>query len=833
MQVGSYGRESQSSAGTSIAGKMASMQLLRYVLRRLARTATGSLLVTASLGLAVGGAGALLSVFNALVVRAMQVPESQRLVAVYPANGNARYFIPISTVSELTRRQTVFDDVCGLSLGSLQVERHGTLTRHANEALTGTCYQMMGLRPFLGRLLEARDAPLQGASPRVVVISYRFWQNDLAGDPDVVGKTLTVHTLPLTIIGVTPAGVGGFDADEAPDVIVSLGLQAELIGGQSPNAIYVIGHLRDGVALPQAVAEMRGMWTTVWASTNPVPAGQRPSRAGTLEALRVESISRGMSRVRDTYAEPIVFLLILAGLLLALACVNVGGFLLARANARQRELAVMTALGARRSRLLLDVALEGLLVGAGACVIAIPVAWATSRLFNTLTWTGSLPTSLQTTPDVWVYLVIGAAAGAAGAGISVPALAFVRFAHASVASGLGRAETRTAGRWRRGLIVGQVGLSTVLVFAAGLFARNLESLRELDPGYQPSNLLWTRLELPLGKPRTIDQAAYYRPLLAQLAAVPGVTGVALSSTFPSTQLYQVVGLTPVRRVGADPGVADVNAMFDYISPGFFSTVGVPVDAGRDCDWSDVVGHPAVVIINRALQTRLFPRGDAVGARIQMGSTPEATIVGVTPDVSAGDFRLRDLPEFYSCAFQNPQFVTAAVIVLRTSGPNPSGTTVKQVIESAGRHHVPWVRTITEEMNLFWRREQALASVAAAFGAISLLICGLGLFALLDQSVNARQRELGIRMALGASGGRLLRMVLRDGAQLALIGAAVGLPLALLAGRAAKALLSGLLPYDVRSIQIALAILAATALLAILRPGLSAARTRPSDALRAE
>jgi predicted permease len=809
------------------------MHPLRYVLRRLVRTATGSLLVTASLGLAVGGAGSLLSIFNALVLRTMQVPEAQRLVAVYPANGNARYPVPLPTVAELTRRQTVFDEVCGLSLSGFQVELSGVLSRHSNEALTGTCYQMMGLNPFLGRLLEARDAPLQGASPRVVVISYRFWLNDLAGDSNVIGKTLKVQALPLTIIGVTPAGVGGFDADEAPDLIVSLGLQAELLGSQTPYALYVIGRLRDGVALPQAEAEMRAMWTNVWASTNPVPAGQRPSRAGTLEALRVESIARGMSRVRETYAEPIVFLLILAALLVALACVNVGGFLLARANARQRELAVMVALGALRARLLLDVVLEGLVLGAGACAIALPVAWVTSRLFTTLTWTGSVPTSLDTTPDRWVFLAIAAVAAAAGAAISLPALAFVRFAHASVASGLGRTETRTASRWRRGLIVGQVGLSTVLVFAAGLFARNLESLRNLNPGYQPSNLLSTRLELPLGKSRTIDQSAYFRPLLAELAAVPGVTGVALSSTFPTTQLYQVVGLTPVRRVGVEPAAADVGGMFDYISPGFFSTLGVPLDAGRECDWSDVVGHPAVVVINRALRTRLFPTGDALGARIQMGSTAAATIIGVVPDVSAGDFRLRDLPEFYTCAFQSPQYLNAGVLVLRTSGPNPSGTTVKEVIESAGRHHVPWVRTITTEMNLFWVREQALASVAAAFGALSLLICGLGLYALLDQSVSARQRELGVRMALGASGGRLLRMVLRDGAQLAILGAAIGIPLALVAGHAARALLSGLWPYDVRSIQIAVAVLATTALLATLRPALSAARTRPSDALRAE
>jgi predicted permease len=809
------------------------VHLLRYVVRRLSRTASGSLLVTASLGLAVGGAGSLLSVFNALVLRTMRVPESERLVAVYPANGYARYPIPIATLTELTRRQTVFDDVCGLVLSSLQVELRGTPSRHASEALTGRCYQMMGLRPYLGRLIEARDAPLQGASPRVVVISYRFWLNDLAGDPDVIGKTLTVQTQPLTIIGVTPAGVGGFDADQAPDVIVSLGLEGDLLGGQPPFAVYAIGHLREGVAFNQAVAEMRGMWTSVWATTNPVPAGQRPSRAGTIEALRVESIARGLSRVRDTYTEPIVFLLALAGLLVTLACVNVGGFLLARTNARQRELAVMTALGARRSRLLLDVALEGVLVGAGACVIAIPVAWATSRLFNTLTWTGSLPTSLETTPDVWVYLAIGAAAGAAGVGISLPALAFVRFAHASVASGLGRTETRATSRWRRALIVGQVGLSTVLVFAAGLFARNLESLRDLNPGYQPSNLLWTRLELPLGKPTTIDQAAYFRPLLAQLAAVPGVTGVALSSGFPTTQLYQVVGLSLFRRVGAEPGGADVGGTFDYVSPGFFSTLGVPLDAGREFDWSDATGHPAVVIINRALQSRVLPASAALGARLRLGSSGEATIVGVVPDVSSGDFRLRDLPEAYLCILQDSRSLNAPIVVLRTFGRDSPTTAVKQLVESAGRHRVPWVRTIAAEMNLFWLREQALASVATAFGALSLLICGLGLYALLHQSVNARQRELGVRMALGASGGGLLLMVVRDGAQLALLGAAIGIPLALAAGHAAQALLSGLLPYDVRSIQVALAVLAATALLATLRPGLSAARTRPSDALRAE
>jgi predicted permease len=795
----------------------------------------GSLLVTASLGLAVGGAGALLSVFNALVLRPMHVPEAHRLVAVYPANGNARYPVPSATLDELSRRQTVFDDVCGLSLTSLQVEQGGIVTRHPVEALTGSCYRMMGLRPFLGRLLDTQDAPLEGASPHVVVASHAFWLNSLEGRRDAVGKTLNVQGVPLTVIGVLPPGVGGFDADEAPDVTMSLGLEAELLAGHpSPaSAIYAIGHLREGTSLGQAEAEMRTLWPRAWSATNPLPAGQPPSRAGSAAALRVESISRGMSLVRQAYGEPVVFLLILSALLVGLASVNVGGVLLARVNGRERELAVMTALGADRSRLLFDVALEGLLLGGAACAVAIPVAWFTSRLFNALTWIGSLPTSLQTTPDLWVYVAIGATAAVTAAFVSLPALAFVRFTRTSVASGLGRSETRVASRWRRGLLIGQVGLSTILVFVAGLFVRNLGSIRDLNPGYDPAHVLWARLELPLGKPKTIDQAAYFRPLLAQLSASPGVNGVALSVSFPTTQLYQVVGLTPFRRAGGQSESVSAGGTSDYISPGFFSTLGVSLTEGRDFDWSDDVAHPPVVIVNRALESRLFPPGDAVGARIQLGSRGEATIVGVVPDVSSGDFRLRDLPEVYSCLLQTPQFMNASVIVVRTAGSTPGGATIRQVIEAAGRHRVPVFRTIAGEMDQFWLREQTMASVAAAFGALSLLTCGLGLYALLDQSVRVRRREFGVRLALGASAGRLLRMVVVDGGRIAAMGLVLGIPLALLTGRAARALLSNLLPYDWQSVGLALGIVAATAVFATLSPGISAARTSPGESLRAE
>jgi putative ABC transport system permease protein len=805
------------------------MTTLRQVIRRFARTATGTALAVVSLGLAVGGAGALLSVFNALVLRSTGFAQPDRLVSVAPMNGNAIFGIPETTLNELARRQTTLDGLCGFSRSSLEVDVNGVRTQHENEAVTGNCYAMLGVRPWLGRLIDEHDAPATGPAAPVAVVSHSFWTSVLAGDNNVVGKTMSVHGTPLTIIGVLPPDVGGFDADQAPDFVEPLATQARFFNHPVPLALYGVGRLRDGVTLTQVDADLRRVWPDAWAATNPVAPGQAPSRAGRAEALHVDFIGKGLSVARERYAQPVAVLLSLAVLLLVLACVNVGGLLLARAAARDRELSVMTALGASQRQLAADLLLEGALVGLAGAAVAVPIAWSTSRLFATLTWTGTLPMSMRTSPDAWVYAAIGATMLVAAVVITLPGLAFVRLNRGHAPSG--ERSVTTAGRWRRGLIVGQVSLLVILLFTAGLFARSLQALRALDPGYRASGLLWSRLELPSGTPTTIDQGAYFRPLLSQLASIPGVSGAAIASLFPTTQVRHVVGLTPMKRPDL-PDAPEVGGNNDFVSPGFFATIGDPVLRGREFDWSDTPGHPEVAIINRALAEKLFPEGDAIGSHLRIGTTGVTTIVGVVGNASSGDPRIRDLPTAYQAIFQEPRYANSAVLTLRAQESTGTADAIRRVVETAGRHRVPAIKTIDQETDVFWLRERTLAWISGTFAMMSLLIGAIGLYALLDHAVASRARELGIRMALGASNASVLRLILREGFVLVATGGAIGAPIALVAGKAAQSLLSGLSPYDAASMATALSALGTAGLAAALWPALRASHTVVSDALRA-
>lgn len=267
---------------------------------------------------------------------------------------------------------------------------------------------------------------------------------------------------------------------------------------------------------------------------------------------------------------------------------------------------------------------------------------------------------------MWVLAAIGGAACLVGIAISGPAVAYARWARLSVGTGTSRTVTLPANQWRRALVVGQIALSIVLLFIAGLFTRNLASLHTLSPGYAPANVVWSRLDLPVGKPKQIDQVGYYRPLLEKLKALPGVTGVAIASALPTRALYQVVGLSPFRRGDAQPSTGEVGGTFDYISPGFFAALKVRLDGGREFDWSDTVGHPPVAIINRALADKLFPRHDAVEARLRVSSSVEAAVVGVAPSISIGDCRLRNLPAVYMPFLQVAGYLSPTLILSRSS-----------------------------------------------------------------------------------------------------------------------------------------------------------------------
>ena len=808
---------------------------LHRVLRRLIRDRPFSLAVIVSLAVAVGSAGALLSLFNAVVLRPLAVRQPERLVAVYPGRGEALLGVPVRTMRALQEAQSVVNDLCGYARGALEVEVRGVTTPHTNEAVTGGCYRMLGVEPFLGRLIDQRDAPDTGEPAPVAVLSHRFWTRAFDGDPAVVGQTLRANGVPLTVIGVTPPTFDGIDVDRAPDLTVPLGTMSRLSGRPADNtvALLTLGRLRDDATIAEARAQLTAIWPGLYSATNPVPAGRPPSPAAAAEALRVESIARGLSEQRTLYGLALPYLLALSTFLVLLACLNVGALFLARTAARTRELEIHTMLGASRWRVGVPLGIEAVLLAAAAALLAVPIASSMSRLLATTMWIRITPTTMDVSPDAAVLALIGIAGLIIGLIVSLPSLGLVLLR----VRDLGRTVTVVAAtRWRRALIVSQVVVSLILVFSAGLFARNLSGIRSIDPGHAVDDVRWTRLELVFGQPRTIDQAAYFRPLLEQIRAVPGVTGAAASLAFPTTELRHVVALAPFRRAGAERSRQDVGARMDYASPGFFETLDVPLLEGRDLTWADAQGQANVAIVNRALATRLFPGGDAVGSSIHYdaaGGPASFTIVGIVANASPGDVRIGELPIVYLPLLQHPQFMAAPILVVRTTNDAGLERAIRNVIEPPGRHRVAGVQTIHDQADRFQMRERVLAGLATAFAALSLLVGGIGLYALLTHAVVRRRREMGLRMALGATGTRVVALVMRDGLRLVAIGIALGVPAALASGRAARALLFQRSPYDAASLAVACLMMLGVALLACGWPAMRATHLMPADVLRNE
>ena len=807
------------------------------VVRRLGRERQFSLAVIVILGLAVGGSGALLSLFNALILRQLAVPEPDRLVAVYPGLGEALLGLPLPTLRALRDGQGVVNGLCGYARGALDVESRGVAVRRTNEGVTGGCYRMLGVQPWLGRLIEDRDAPDAGEPALVAVISHRFWTRALDADRAIVGQTLRANGTPLTIIGVTPPAFDGIDVDRAPDLTVPLGTMARLTGRppQSAVALQAIGRLRDGLTIDDARAQLRVVWPAIYAATNPTPPGRPPSAAAAAESLRVESIARGLSEQRNLYGLALRVLLALSACLVLLACFNVGALLLARTAARTRELAIQTMLGANRWRVAAPLCLESLLLAAAAAAVAVPVATGVSRALASAIWIRTTPTTMDVDPDGRVLALIALAGLLVGVIVSLPSLALVLLRPRLLAAGGAGFELPGTMSWRRALVVSQVAVSLVLVFSAGLFARNLSAIRDIDPGYAASEVRWTRLELAFGQPRTIDQVTYFRPILEELRAVPGIADAALSLAFPTTELRHVTALAPFRRDGNGDGGA-VGANVDYASPRFFDTLGMPVLEGRDFTWSDGAEQPQVAIVNRAFASRLFPDGHAVGSSIESnaaGGRSVFTIVGVAANVAPGDVRIGEIPIVYLPLLQHPQFMAAPILVLRASGDAGLEAGVRGVVEPLDRHRIGGLQTIRQQADRFHARERVLTGLGAAFAALSVLVGGIALYALLAYALVRRRREIGVRLALGATGARVLALVMREGLLLVAMGLALGVPVALASGRAVRALLFERSPYDAASLGVSCLALIAIALLACGWPALRAARLAPAEALRHE
>jgi putative ABC transport system permease protein len=796
-------------------------QDLRYTARTLGRAAGFTLTAILVMALGIGATTAAFSVTDHVLLRPLPFADPERLVRVWESPpGYSQMEASPPNFRGWKQMSTSFEAMGTYSPGAANLVSEGEPQRIELAPVTSELFSVLGVQPALGRYFNADDD--RDGAPGVIVLSYGLWLNRFGGDPAVLGKKVLLDGSPSEVVGVMPRE---FHFPSRRVLLwVPLRMGPNDWADRNNNFLNVVARLKPGVTLEQARAEMRGI-------------AQQLERAYPVENAK-NSAAVGLLQ-NDISGQARLLLLALFGAslcVLLIACTNLANLLLARALARRKELAVRAALGAGRERLTRQLLTESLTLAALGGTLGVLVATAAVPLLARLV-PSNLPIAQAPTLDLRVLAFAALLTVLTGIAFGVvPALRACRDAGAdglreSARSGGGRKE-----RLRSALVIAEVTASVVLLVSAGLLLRALSRVQEVDPGFRTEGVLTLRTALPIPKYAPVAaRERFYTRVLSEVRALPGVTQAAYISYLPMVMRGGIWPISldgqPVNREGSN------TASLRYLTPGFFAVMGVPVRRGRDVSESDTQQAPFVAVVSESFVRRYWPGQDPIGRTFTF-AFKERTVVGVVGDIRVRGLERNSEPQVYLPYQQvDDGWIIGYVpkdLAIRATNPETLIPAVRRIIREADPEQpVSDVQLLADVVDAETAPRQAQLRVIGAFAAIAFLLAGIGIHGLLSYAVSQRTREIGVRIALGAQPGDILRLVLRDGFVLSSLGVVFGVALAYAAGRGIEALLFGVRPNDPATYAAAVSLALVMTVAGSLVPALRAVRVDPTIAIRAE
>jgi putative ABC transport system permease protein len=820
---------------------------LTLAVRHLRQTRIISGVALLSLALGIGANVAIFSLVNALMLKALPVHEPDRLVLLgFGSERSQNTSLTHPQWEFLRDQQDVFAGMTVTGGARFNLNAGGESRPVAGLFVNGDYLNALGVTPLVGRSFTRDDDRRGGGTDGpVAVLSYGFWQREFGGDRSVVGRAIALDGHPFTVIGVTPRDFFGVQVGRAFDVAIPMGTEPIIRGPESALDrrsnwwLTVIARLAPGQSMAQAETRIRALQSRLREATMPLDWPPQDQAEYIKDPIVLTPAATGVSLLRTRYTAPLYALLGMVGLVLTVACANLANLLLAQSVSRRRELAVRLSLGAGRFQLVRQLLVESIMLSLlGAAAGLLIATWGSKALVSMLSTRTNI-VALDLSMD-WRVLGFTTGIGILTGLVFgvVPALRSKVVSPADALRDHSRGVVTGGGRlnFGHGLVAAQIALSFVLVFGSTLFVRTFVELTTQDAGFKADRVLLASVDLRrTGVTDEPGRLRLFEQVRDALDVVPGIEAAAASLLTP------VSGSGRIQRIsvpGYDAPERDRLAYFNIVTEGYFKALATPLLVGRDIGRRDSARAPAVAVVNQTFATRFFAGQNPVGRTFVIEPSGAARtdrqveIVGMVADTKYRSLREPAPPTIYLSIAQQDRIGSSVRLAMRTTGPPMAlRKAVVAAVESVNQEVVVDLRTMEEDLGASVTQERLVASLSAAFGGLALLLAVLGLYGIMSYSVNRRQNEIGIRMALGAEPGKVVRLVLFNVAIITCVGLAVGVAAAIGTGRFINAMLFNLAASDATMIAATAGTLAAAAAIAGYLPARRAARIDPMAALR--